>query len=263
MKHPLRVVYVLLMAALLSACRFGGGYIPVPYVEFGVGDPSDTSSPEAVSGDQLPAPAEDGGAVETELQLTKGFGQWEVSYFEGATTLMKEFDFRDYRSGWEEFPNVDWPAGNFLAKNGLEYGQELSDFCQQDVTCDFPVAARSYRTITADYSISGIGTCKAEDGKGCALILVNMGDVTASFRNQTVDTGHTITGLYWNGDEVDQAISAWASHVVFRMVGDAGNNPANPGANCSVPEGCTGVKITFAIISGNELLVLGNAVVVP
>ncbi len=205
-----------------------------------------------------------GGAVVTVLQTTQDMGQWKVQYFTGATMLMKGFQFTDLIPGWEKFPNEDWSAGNFLAKNGLEYGQELSDFCQQDVTCDFPVAARSFRTITADYNISGIGQCsEGGTGIGCAIIIVNMGDVTASFRNQMVDTGHTITGLYWNGDEIDQAISAWASHVVYRMVGIPSVDPANPGANCSVWNGCKGVNITFAIISGNELLVLGNSIVQP
>lgn len=201
------------------------------------------------------APADQGPAQSSD--------QWEIEYFTGATALMRDFRFTDFVPGWVEFPNKDWPAGDFLAKNGLEYGQELSDFCQQDVKCDFPVAARSFRTITADYDISGLGSCKAENGIGCAAILVNMGDVNASFRDQMVDTGHTITGLYWNGDEVDQAISAWASHVVYRMVGVPGNNPANPGGNCSVPTGCKGVDITFGIYSGNELLARGHAIVRP
>lgn len=224
---------------------------------------------EEVSGDtDVESPEVDpdltGGAVVTKVQDTKKFGQWKVQYFTGATTLMKDFKFTDFVPGWEKFPNEDWSAGDFLAKNGLEYGQELSDFCQQDKTCDFPVAARSFRTITADYDIAGIREChEAGTGIGCAIIIVNMGDVTASFRDQMVDTGHTITGLYWNGDEIDQAISAWASHVVYRMVGVPSPVPANPGANCSVPNGCKGVDITFAIISGNELLVLGNSIVQP
>jgi len=220
--------------------------------------PGATAGPAKVTADAA------GGAVVTALQNTQKMGQWTVQYFTGATTLMKGFQFTDFVPGWKKFPNEDWPAGNFLAKNGLEYGQELSDFCQQDRTCDFPVAARSFRTITADYNISGIGQCAdGGTGIGCALIIVNVGDVTASFRKQMVDTGHTITGLYWNGDENDQAISAWASYVVYRMVGIPGSNPANPGANCSVPNGCKGVNITFAITSGNELLVLGHAVVQP
>lgn len=204
------------------------------------------------------------GAVATAVQNTKAMGQWTIKYFEGATTLMKSFKFSDYIAGWKEFPNVDWEAGNFQAENGLEYGQELSDFCQQDKTCDFPVAARSFRTITADYNIAGIGECHEGDtGIGCAIILVNMGDVTASFRNQMVDTGHTITGLYWNGDEIDQAISAWSSHVIYRMVGVRDNSPANPGSNCSVWNGCKGVNLRFVILSGNELLVLGESVINP
>jgi len=205
-----------------------------------------------------------GGAVVTNLQNTQDMGQWKVQYFTGATALMKDFRFTDFVPGWVAFPNEDWPAGNFQASNGLEHGQELSDFCQQDQTCDFPVAARSFRTITADYNISGIGQCaEGGTGIGCAVIIANVGDVTASYRNQMVDTGHTITGLYWNGNELDQAIRAWASHVVYRMVGIPAAGPANPGANCSVPEGCKGVDITFAITSGNELLVLGHSIVQP
>jgi hypothetical protein len=206
----------------------------------------------------------EGGAVVTSQQETQTMGQWTVSYFTGATQLMKDFEFTNFVAGWSEFPNEDWLAGNFLAKDGLEYGQELSDFCQQDTYCDFPVAARSFRTITADYNIAGIGSCQeGGTGVGCALIIVNMGDVTASFRDQVVDTGHTITGLYWNGNEIDRAINAWSNHVVYRMVGVPGNNPANPGANCSVPGGCVGVNVRFAIISGNELLVLGETTINP
>jgi hypothetical protein len=223
-----------------------------------VGTPTPSSTAIAIAG---LTPAATGGAVTTNLQNTQNMGQWTVSYFTGATQLMKDFVFTDIIPGWKEFPNVDWPAGKFLASNGLEYGQELSDFCQKDVTCDFPVAARSFRTITADYNISGIGSCReGGTGIGCALIIVNMGDVTASFRYQMVDTGHTITGLYWNGNENDQAISAWASHITYRMIGVPTNNPANPGASCSVPTGCKGVDITFAILSGNELLVRGHTV---
>jgi len=223
--------------------------------------PTATAAPTEIATEPV---SSEGGAVITKFQNTLPMGQWTVSYFTGATRMMKDFRFTDFQSGWKEFPNVDWPTGDFLAKNGLEYGQELSDFCQQDQTCDFPVAARSFRTITADYDISGIGSCKeGGTGIGCALIITNVGDVTASFRNQMVDTGHTITGLYWNGDELDQAISAWASHIVYRMVGVMTSMPANPGANCSVPNGCKGVNIRFAIISGNELLVLGETIVNP
>lgn len=227
-----------------------------------------TNQPTQVSApDNVPATSAEsstGNKVLAKQQSESAVGQWKVKYFTGATQLMRDFVFTDFVSGWKEFPNVDWPAGKFLAKDGLEYGQELSDFCQQDKKCDFPVAARSFRTITADYNISNIGECHEGGTRiGCALIIVNMGDVTASFRDQMVDTGHTITGLYWNGDEVDQAISAWASHIVYRMVNVPDNNPANPGANCSVPNGCQGVNIRFAIISGNEPLVIGESVVNP
>gem|GEM_PF-4062610 len=220
-----------------------------------------TPQPEKVVVQNTPEEIPSEGALVTTINESKVMGQWTVSYLTGATQLMKEFKFTDYQPNWKVFPNEDWEAGGFQAKNGLEYGQELSDFCQQDKTCDFPVAARSFRSITADYNIAGIGECyEGGTGIGCAIILVNMGDVTASFRNQMVDTGHTITGLYWNGDEIDQAISAWSNHVIYRMVG-VQNNPANPGSNCSVWNGCRGVNLRFAILSGNELLVLGESII--
>ena len=204
------------------------------------------------------------GAVVTALQSTDQMGAWEIQYFSGATQMMKDWVFSSPDSSWAEFPNVDWPAGGFVAARGLEYGQELSDFCQQDQRCDFPVAARSYRSITADYLIDGVGECEeGGTGIGCAVILVNVGDVTASFRGQRVDTGHTITGLYWHGDFLNEAISALASHLAYRMVGVPSGNPASPGANCSVPTGCTGVDITFVVLSGNELLLRGHTVVRP
>ncbi len=216
---------------------------------------------EAVTKAMAPVPV---GAVVTQLQNTQEMGQWKIQYYTGATDLMKGFVFTDFVPGWKAFPNEDWPAGNFLSKNGLEFGQQLSDFCQQDQTCDFPVAARSYRSITGDYNISGIGEChEAGTGIGCGVIIVNVGDVMAEYRNQMVDSGYTVTGLYWNGNELDQAISAWASHVAYRMIGIPSSNPADPGSNCSVPTGCKGDDLTFAVTSGLELLMLGHAVVQP
>jgi len=206
----------------------------------------------------------DGSAVVTTLQTTQTTQGWELEYFTGATQLMKDFKFTTPDPTWKEFPNVDWPKGNFLAKNGLEYGKYIDEYCQQAETCDIVIPARSYRYITGDYNIAGIGECtEGGTGIGCSALLFNMGDVTASLEDQHVDAGFSVTGLYWNGDEVDQAISALASHVVYRMVGPVKNMPANPGANCSVPEGCNGVDIVFAILSGNELLVRGHTIVEP
>ena len=217
-----------------------------------------SGSPAAATSAPVWTPTSTTEAPATESPTTSG--TWDVQYYTGATQLMKDFVFTAPDKTWEQFPNVDYR--NFQAKNGLEYGQELSVFCQQDVYCDFPVAARSYRSITADYKVEGLGECHENGtGIGCAALLFNVGDVTASFRDQSVDTGHTITGLYWNGNENDQAISALASHLAYRMIGIPTGNPANPGANCSIPSGCKGVDITFGIFSGNELLVRGHTVV--
>lgn len=185
-------------------------------------------------------------------------GMWKVTFFPGATDLMKDFVFTDPDPTWEKFPNEDWPQGNFKASNGLEYGQWLSAFCQQDQRCDFNVAARSYRYFSGDWAIDGLGACKAgSDRIGCALAVFNVGDVTAMWRNAHLDYGFTVTGLYWNGDENDQAISALMSWAAYRMIGPVKDMPANPGANCSVPEGCLGVHETFIITSGNQVLVKG------
>lgn len=214
--------------------------------------------------DLYTATTEDGGAVLTALLSSGRMGAWEVQYFSGATQMMKDWVFSNPDPTWAEPPNVDWPAGNFVSAHGLEYGQELSDFCQQDTRCDFPVAARSFRSITADYSIAGVGECQeGGTGIGCAVILINVGDITTEFRDQQIDTGHTITGLYWHGDFLNEAISALASHVSYRMIGVPSGNPASPGANCSVPAGCEGVDITFVVLSGNELLLRGHTVVRP
>lgn len=203
-----------------------------------------------------------GAVVVTTLQDSKHMGTWEIEYFTGATAQMRGFVFTDPDKTWEKFPNVDWPARKFLAKNGLEYGKAIDEFCQQSETCDIVVPARSYRYITGDYNVSGIGQCsEGGTGIGCALILVNMGDVSASFEDQSVDAGFSVTGLYWNGDEVDQGISALASHLAYRMIGVPKGNPASPGGNCSNPQGCKGLNEVFAIISGNELLVRGETTV--
>lgn len=233
-----------------------------PAVVVGSQDP--TAKAQADLADLYTATTEDGGAVLTALLSSGQMAAWEIQYYTGATQMMKDWVFSNPDPTWVEFPNVDWPAGKFVAAHGLEYGQELSDFCQQDMRCDFPVAARSFRSITADYSIAGVGECQeGGTGIGCAVILINVGDVSAEFRDQQVDTGHTITGLYWHGDFLDEAISALASHVSYRMIGVPSGNPASPGANCSVPAGCEGVDITFVVLSGNELLLRGHTVVRP
>lgn len=199
------------------------------------------------------------------MQENVQVSDWDVEIYGGATKQM-----RDWVGGlknldpvkWPEFPNVDNPQVNFSSANGLEYGMDESVFCQQDQTCDIPVPARHYRIITADYDIPGIDACTgSETNLGCGIMLINVGEVTANFRDAKVDTGFTVFGRYWNGDKLPEAIFGGLSHVANNMLNlNSTLNPdksVNAGANCSVPGGCESVRLVFAIISGNELLVKG------
>jgi hypothetical protein len=194
---------------------------------------------------------------------------WAVEVFAGATDQMKGWvkEFKNLNPViWPNFPNVDNPQANFVAANGLEYGMDESVFCQQDETCDIPVEAGHYKIITADYDIAGIDACKGTvANQGCGIMIINVGNVTANFRDSKVDAGFEVDGRYWNGDKLPEAINGGLSHVANNMLNlDSKLNPdgsVNAGANCSVREGCKSVRLTFAIISGNELLVKGVTIV--
>lgn len=202
-------------------------------------------------------------ATVTEEKVTNG--DWNVEIFAGATDQMKGWvealkNLEPVK--WPEFPNVDNPEADFVSANGLEYGMDESVYCQQGQTCDIPVAARHYRIITADYDIAGIDACTGSvEGLGCGIMIINVGEVTANFRDSTVDSGFTVTGRYWNGDKLPEAINGGLSHVANNMLNlDSTLNPSesvNAGANCSVVDGCNSVRLAFAIVSGNELLVKG------
>lgn len=190
---------------------------------------------------------------------------WTIEVFENATDQMKEWvktwGILDPVK-WPNFPNVDNKEANFVASDGLEYGMDESVYCQQDKKCDIPVAAGHERIITGDYNIPGMDACTiSEDGQGCGIMIINVGNVTANFRDSMVDTGFTVTGRYWNGDKLPEAINGGLSHVANNMLNL--NSPLNPnygvnaGANCSVVEGCKSVRLAFVIVSGNEVLVKG------
>jgi hypothetical protein len=189
---------------------------------------------------------------------------WLIKYFVGVTSEMKAWVFPVLDPVlWPMFPNVD--NGKYLASQGVEYGEDLDTFCQQGQTCDFVVAARHYRLYTGDYDFAGVVACVAKDRRGCAFMVVNVGEVTAIFRDQHFDTGFTVTGRYWDGNYLPQAIWAVLSHASNNMLNlNSSLNPSpinNAGANCSVPEGCLSVENTFVLISGNEILLIGRSVV--
>lgn len=191
-------------------------------------------------------------------------GQWNISYFDGATDQMKSWTLKDLDPAlWPVFPNVD--NAGYPAADGVEYGMAESVFCQQDQTCDFIVAARHYRLFTGDYKIEGMGECYTKDGIGCAIAAFNVGDVTAFWASQKMYDGFTVTGRYWNGDKLPHAVWALLSNTVSNMLNLNSplnqNGGANAGANCSVPGGCVGVDVTFVITSGNQVLVIGHTIV--
>lgn len=192
-----------------------------------------------------------------------GEGEWMIQYFGGATDEMHDWTFSKLDPAtWSAFPNVD--NGSYPASQGLEYGEDLTTFCQFQETCDFVVPARHYRLYSGDYELDGVGSCYARDQRGCALMVVNVGEVTASFEDQTFDAGFTVWGRYWDGNYLPQAIWAGLSHVANNMMNLSSTlNPGgtNAGANCSVPDGCSSVEATFVVTSGNEILMVGRAVV--
>lgn len=185
---------------------------------------------------------------------------WKLSTYEGATEQISGWLNQLAEPApqlWPDFPNVDNPAADFLASNGLEYGLDERNHCPQE-TCDILVAPGEFHLLTADYDL-GFWQCSAtEDGTGCAVALFNVGEVTASFEDVVVNNGFSLTGRYWNGDELPQAINGLVSHVSANMLNlPTSLNPAgssNAGGNCSVRTGCEGVLWRVIIISGNEIL---------
>jgi len=189
-------------------------------------------------------------------------GNWEVSYYTGVTDQMRGWgrDLKDLVTDWSEFPNVDFPKYNFLAKDGVEYGMAESAYCQQSQTCDVNVPAMHYRLVTGDYNIPGIDECSFDNDKaGCGIALFNVGVTTAMFRGSKVDYGFTVEGRYWNGDAMATTIWALMSNTAYNMLNKESN--VNMGANCSSPDGCAKVRLTVVVLSGNQLLMKAVTIV--
>jgi uncharacterized protein YceK len=190
-------------------------------------------------------------------------GNWNVTTFQGITDQITGWgkNLKDPVKDWSKFPNVDFPKYSFKATDGVEYGMAESAYCQQDQTCDINVPAMHYRLITGDYDINGVDECKkiSETDPGCGIILVNVGNVTAMFRNQSVDYGFTVEGRYWNGNAMPTTIWALSSNTVYNMLNVEGD--VNMGANCSVSGGCTSVRLTTVIMSGNQILLKATTIV--
>ncbi len=196
---------------------------------------------------------------------------WTITWREGATQQMKGHGDNAWPSftalnptQWPDFPNINNPRVGFPASHGLEFGEDESEFCgARGDGCEITVPAMHYRLITGDWSIPEIGKCTATDDIGCALAIVDVGLVTSNWADDVVlNNVYTISGRYWHGDFLPDAIVALLSHVTWNMTnGPSTLNPqgiVNAGANCSVPNACNGVRAVFAVTSGNELLILGE-----
>lgn len=172
---------------------------------------------------------------------------------------------------WTTYPNIPNPdVPSFDVANGVEYGVDNVPFCQQDMRCDFVVPAQHYRLITANYSFQGM-TCQDDDGIGCLLLLINVGDQSFTWRDQMADNGFTVAGRYWNGDALDEGVWGLVSHASANMLnmptlsqpGQALNDGVmtNGGANCGVPQGCNGVNITVVVHAGDQILAVATTTV--
>jgi len=214
-------------------------------------------------------------------------GEWQIQEVFGVTEMMRTVWFPGLQSNparpdlWPTYPNIPNPlVPSFRVVNGnevpdgLEYGEDLSVFCQQDVYCDFQVAARHYRLYTGDYNFPAIGeSCyEAGTGRACAISVWNVGDVTAIFEDQNFDRGFTVTGRYWNGDVLHIAMNGLMSHAAANMLNmstmaseeETLNRPGgrtNAGSNCSVPDACDEVDLRIVVVSGNEILWKARTVV--
>lgn len=220
--------------------------------------------------DCLGEPAEMAGT--SKMTNTIQSAEWSIKWFSGATDQMRGKGTLPWPAfaqldpeNWPNFPNVDNTTKNFPAAHGLEYGEDESEFCgARGDGCEVTVPAMHYRMITGDWEIPGVGKCiGTKEGIGCALMLVNVGRVTSNWADNVVlNNVFTVAGRYWHGDFLPDAIVALLSHAVNNMTNmESQLNPrgiVNAGANCSIPEGCAGVRAVFAVTSGNELLILGE-----
>ena len=216
-----------------------------------------TSVVEATSVSTEVVSVKDGQAdVRTVIGSVKNSNGWTGMFYEGATDQIKSWmsGLKVPDKNWPEPPNADSPSHSFVKANGMYWPNGESHYGQWGSKADLNVPALHVRVYTGDFELSGIGECRkvAETDPGCALIIVNVGDMTAMFRDGMYDYGWTTTGPYFNGDEMISTLWAVSSHVSHNMLNVAGGT--NLGANCSVAEGCPGVHITLAIISGNQVL---------
>ena len=242
-----------------SRCRELLGYDPLQPVT----KPTDAPAAPKATPAGVTMNSSGGGSTKTLQPVnTTAQGAWSIKYFEGSKTptdftLWKFVNINPTKCTL--FPNVDNPCNE--ARDGLEFGQQLSLYAQHNQDADFNTAAGHYRLYSGSYSIDGVASCESgKEADGCAIFVVNVGNVTAMWRNQMFDAGYTLTGRYWNGDKLTTAMWAGMSHMAYNMLNKSGDS-TNMGANCSVRQGCQTLHMTFVITSGNQVLVIGTSIV--
>lgn len=249
----------------------------VTHPQFGVYDCTTGLPANAVSGFTA------GAASSTVSGSTSG--EWQIEEVFGVEAIMRDVWIPGLLAHpirpdlWQVFPNIpndlvsefrvvpcEHDPSQECTPDGLEYGEDLDIFCQQDVRCDFNVAARHYRLYTGDYDFPGVGESWHENGTGiCGAIAVfNIGNVTAIFESQTFDRGFTVTGRSYNQDVLHMGMWGLMSHTAANMLNmttmaspmQTLNQPnrTNAGANASNPEGCRGVNAVIVVISGNQVI---------
>ncbi|MFZ1720906.1 MAG: PT domain-containing protein [Microgenomates group bacterium] len=206
---------------------------------------------------------------------TEDVNDWTVEWYIGATQQMHgegDLPWADFPTlnppVWPEFPNVTNDIADFAAEWGLEFGEDESQFCGSvGDLCALVVAPQSYALLSGFWSLDGLGTCNNPEELGCATMIINVGLESAEFSG-TLDNVYVISGRYWHGDHLPEAIVAGLSHMTWNMVdGKSVLNPsaelANAGGNCSSVDGCPGVDVQFYVTSGSEPLVHGQTVYRP
>jgi hypothetical protein len=166
---------------------------------------------------------------------------------------------------WPTAANVPNPlVPEFKTSDGAEIPDEGErDFCQvvEGEKCTNVVAAGHYMLYTGDGEIDGLW--KSEDGKGNALLIINVGDT--DFRpTGTFLQGWRSTGRYLNGDTLPIGINALISSADNNMLNlksvlNPNEGLPNGGSNCSNRNGCEAVVNTVVIVSGGAPLLIAES----
>ena len=211
---------------------------------------------------------------------------WKVTTYDGVTDQMvgwfqrlKAPDPVNWKT-WPNVPNPDVPSFRVepckndpskpCVPDGMYYGLDERNYFQTGRGAVI-VPSRGFNDITGDYDFGFINCSAAETKRGCAVLLVNVGEVSTVFEDMHVNHGFSVDGKYFNGDTLEVGIWGVTSHTtaamlnmpvvadaINKLVLNAGGSDTNAGANCSVAAGCRGVLWRVVILSGNQVLAVAE-----